>query len=93
MRAVIIGAGMVGSSLAAMMREEGHNIVVVDRDAAELERIEDSLDVQNVVHPLSLATRRIARIIQLAVTHPCVAPMTICATQIHRWIIMHTESV
>ena len=40
---VIIGAGNVGYHLAKAVLRKGHEVLLIDRDAATLERIEDEL--------------------------------------------------
>jgi trk system potassium uptake protein len=45
MNIVIIGAGVVGHSLAEQLSTEGHRVSVVDRDRARLSAISDKLDV------------------------------------------------
>ncbi|QTX32807.1 Trk system potassium transporter TrkA [Aminithiophilus ramosus] len=49
MRIVIIGAGEVGTSLAASLVEDGHDIVVVEQDEEKIARIENELDVMAVL--------------------------------------------
>lgn len=44
MKIVIIGGGVVGSTIAAQLTNEGHDITVVDRSQAVADRISDSLD-------------------------------------------------
>ncbi|MBE6996607.1 MAG: Trk system potassium transporter TrkA [Ruminococcaceae bacterium] len=44
MKIVIIGGGMVGSTIAAQLTNEGHDITVVDRHVSVADRISDSLD-------------------------------------------------
>jgi len=46
LKAIIIGAGKVGFSIAQMLSYEGHDVVVIDLDAERLEAIDDHLDVQ-----------------------------------------------
>jgi ketopantoate reductase len=45
MNIVIIGAGVVGQSLAEQLSIEGHQVSVVDRDRSKLRSIGDKLDV------------------------------------------------
>lgn len=45
MKTVIIGNGKVGSSLAAMLSNEGHDVTVIDINAAALERTQNTEDV------------------------------------------------
>ncbi len=44
MKIVIIGGGMVGSTIAAQLTNEGHDITVVDKSQAIADRLSDSLD-------------------------------------------------
>ena len=43
MKIVIIGGGVVGTTIAAQLTNEGHNITVVDRSQAVADQISDSL--------------------------------------------------
>ncbi len=45
MRIVIIGAGAVGYHLSAKFSDEGHDVILVDREAAKLNRLERELNV------------------------------------------------
>ncbi len=45
MNIIIIGAGLVGSSLAEHLLHQGHNIAVIERNATRSEEISDKLDV------------------------------------------------
>ena len=45
MRILIIGAGEVGYHIASRLNQEQHDIVVVDREAEVVERIQEELDV------------------------------------------------
>jgi trk system potassium uptake protein TrkA len=45
MKIIIIGAGLVGSSLAEALLRQGHDIVVIEQNAARGEQIADKLDV------------------------------------------------
>jgi len=49
MKIVIVGCGKVGTALARRLCEEGHNITVVDTDAARIQQITEALDVLGVV--------------------------------------------
>lgn len=44
MKVIIIGAGKVGSEIAARLSEEGHDIVVIDRNESRLAKIEEKFD-------------------------------------------------
>lgn len=46
MRAIIIGAGKVGYSIAQMLSYEGHDVVVVEKDEDRQAIVADTLDVQ-----------------------------------------------
>lgn len=48
MRALIVGGGEVGSTLAARLSRVGHDVVVVEQSAAKLVALADRLDVQTV---------------------------------------------
>ena len=39
MRVVILGAGRVGATLATRLSEEGHEVTIIDRDAASFRRL------------------------------------------------------
>lgn len=45
MKIVIIGNGKVGSSIAASLVSEGHDVTVVDCNAQKLQKLQNSLDV------------------------------------------------
>ena len=45
MRIVILGAGTVGASIAAVLCSLGHDVTVVDHDAEHIRRINEDLDV------------------------------------------------
>ncbi len=49
MRIVIVGAGLVGSTLAETLSRDGHDVSVVDNDAARVRELADAVDV-HVVH-------------------------------------------
>jgi len=48
MKILIIGAGEVGTHLAAVLSSENHEIVMIDKDQDKLARMEDSLDIRVV---------------------------------------------
>ena len=48
---LIIGAGKVGSTLAAYLSQEGHDITVIDNDDQVIGRISDTLDVMCIKGP------------------------------------------
>ena len=48
MKITIIGAGKVGTEIAHRLSEEGHDIVVIDRDESQLTKINETLDVLTV---------------------------------------------
>lgn len=45
MNIVILGAGAIGSYLAAMLAKEEHNVIIIDKDSKALERIGRSADI------------------------------------------------
>lgn len=48
MKIVIIGAGVVGTTLTQYFSKEGHDVVVIDRDAALIRRIDETIDAQGI---------------------------------------------
>ena len=46
---ILVGCGKVGVSLVEKLSQEGHNITVVDRQAAALSAVTDLYDVSGVV--------------------------------------------
>lgn len=46
MEIIIIGAGLVGTSLAKSLSSVGHNVVVIDHDASVIKRLQESMDLQ-----------------------------------------------
>ena len=48
MKIVIVGGGQVGFNIASRLVEEGHDVVLVERDETILERATDELDIQGV---------------------------------------------
>lgn len=49
MRAIIIGAGKVGYSIAQMLSSEGHDVVVIEKDEERQAVVADTLDVQTII--------------------------------------------
>ena len=45
MNIVILGAGNIGSYLAMVLSEEGHDVIVIDKDHKALERISMTADI------------------------------------------------
>ena len=45
MKIIIAGAGRIGLGIAQSLEAEGHDITVIDRDAATIESVSNSLDV------------------------------------------------
>ncbi|MGY6518567.1 MAG: Trk system potassium transporter TrkA [Lysobacteraceae bacterium] len=56
MKILILGAGQVGSSVAAALASENNDITVVDTDAARLRDLAERLDIRTVVGHASLPT-------------------------------------
>ncbi len=48
MRAIVVGGGLVGSTLAGKLAADGHDVVVVERDRVLLADLADRLDVQTL---------------------------------------------
>lgn len=48
MRAIVIGAGVVGYDVAKLLSQADHDVVVVDKDAEALAHINEKLDVMTV---------------------------------------------
>jgi len=46
MRIVIVGAGLVGSTLAEKLSRDGHDVSVIDCDSARVRELGDSMDVR-----------------------------------------------
>ncbi|MDD2510553.1 MAG: Trk system potassium transporter TrkA [Syntrophomonas sp.] len=46
MKAIIIGAGKVGFSMAEMLSEENHDVVVIEQSSERQQILEDTLDIQ-----------------------------------------------
>ncbi|GMG83554.1 Trk system potassium transporter TrkA [Paralimibaculum aggregatum] len=59
MKAIVCGAGQVGSQIARTLSEEGNAVTVIDQDAALVRRVTDAFDVSGVTgfasHPNVLA--------------------------------------
>ena len=48
MRIILVGDGKVGHTLAAQLTQEGHDVIVVDRSEAVLQKAQDELDVLTI---------------------------------------------
>ena len=48
MKIIIVGAGEVGFYCAQKLSEEGQDVVLIDKDPAQIKRITDNLDVQAI---------------------------------------------
>lgn len=59
MKILIVGAGLVGSTLAEKLSRDGHDVSLVDHDAAKVRELSESLDVH--VHVGNGATARVLR--------------------------------
>ncbi|MFZ3072780.1 MAG: Trk system potassium transporter TrkA [Thermodesulfobacteriota bacterium] len=49
MRAIIIGAGVVGATIAEKLAEEKHDVVIIDKDERRLKELKEAVDVR-VIH-------------------------------------------
>ena len=48
MRIVILGAGHLGYTIAELLSNEQHDVVVADSDEEKLSKVRDSLDVLTI---------------------------------------------
>lgn len=48
MKIVVVGAGKVGFDISKVLSEEGHDVIVIDKDPAALKPLADTLDVMTV---------------------------------------------
>ncbi|GAB4310574.1 MAG: Trk system potassium transporter TrkA [Candidatus Sumerlaeia bacterium] len=48
MNIIVIGAGTVGSTIADLLVSQGHNLTVIDTEAARLRELEDRLDLSTL---------------------------------------------
>ncbi len=48
MHVIVVGGGLVGSTLAAKLTGDGHDVVLVERRRELLDKLSDSLDVQTI---------------------------------------------
>jgi trk system potassium uptake protein TrkA len=48
-RYLVMGAGEVGFHLARSLSEEGHEVTVIERDAAKVDKVKDALDAHMVI--------------------------------------------
>ena len=56
MNIVVLGAGTVGISIADLLCNQGHSVVVVDRDPAKTKLINEQLDVRAVTGSASMSS-------------------------------------
>jgi trk system potassium uptake protein TrkA len=49
MNIIICGAGRVGFAIAKILSEQGHSITVIDQSSADIQKIDDTLDVKSIV--------------------------------------------
>ncbi|MCK5379705.1 MAG: NAD-binding protein, partial [Acidobacteria bacterium] len=49
MKAIVVGGGLVGSSLAAKLASDGHDVILVERDRELVRELNERLDVQMLV--------------------------------------------
>ncbi|MEO1864127.1 MAG: NAD-binding protein, partial [Pseudomonadota bacterium] len=56
MRVLTLGAGTVGRWVADMLCRRGHSVTVVDSNAANVQRINNELDVKAIVGSASRST-------------------------------------
>ena len=46
MRALIVGGGLVGSTLAARLTQDGHDVVLIEQSSSQISQLSERLDVQ-----------------------------------------------
>ncbi len=83
MRIVVVGAGTVGFHLAEQLNDEGHDIVVIDRNAARLRFVAERLAVMSIegngASPVILEKAQVEKAeILLAVTDSDELNMIVC---------------
>lgn len=49
MRVIVVGGGLVGSTLAGRLAGDGHDVVLVERDRSLISELDERLDVQTIV--------------------------------------------
>ena len=49
MRIIIVGCGKVGTTLAAQLNAEGHNVTVIDQDAVKVKTVANKIDIMGVI--------------------------------------------
>jgi len=84
MRVLIVGAGVTGTTLAARLCEEQHDVVIIDRDPKALDEVSTRSDVMSVVgsgtNPVTLSKAGIAKTdLLVAVTDNDERNMLACA--------------
>lgn len=83
MNIVIVGMGEVGSHIARVLTDDDHDVVLIDRNAAALERAEEMFDAATIVgHGGSLEKLRAANVetcdLFVAVTDHCELNLVAC---------------
>ncbi len=48
MKIIIVGCGKLGTTLAEQLRDEGHELVIVDTNPAKIQQLSESIDVMGV---------------------------------------------
>tara|TARA_B110000196_G_scaffold301240_1_gene295220 strand:- start:929 stop:2320 length:1392 start_codon:yes stop_codon:yes gene_type:complete len=49
MNIIICGAGTVGFTIAKLLSEQGHSIIIIDQSSEDIQKINDTLDVKGIV--------------------------------------------
>ena len=49
MNILICGAGRVGFSICAQLSKQGHSVTVIDKNSADIQKINDTLDAKGIV--------------------------------------------
>ena len=48
MKIIVIGAGKVGSTLAAQLVKEGHEVIVMDTNQVRLDELQNRIDIMTL---------------------------------------------
>lgn len=49
MKAIVVGGGLVGSSIAAKLASDGHDVVLVEEQGSLVRELDEKLDVQTII--------------------------------------------
>jgi len=85
LKTTIIGAGKIGTEIAARLLQEGHDLIVIEKNAAKLQKIEEEFDCLcirgNGSTPKILSSSKVAKSdLLIAVTNSDEVNMIACMT-------------